>query len=156
MNRTGYNRARLPYSIRPIRITMHNRSDQVMWGQLFRLSKDRKISYQRQLREMIVSAILGLCHLSDGMNKVQLRVFLLVWLTVLVHCGAVAMFPHHTMAVLAVTIWPSYRLLEAMYPDHKEPVGNKGTFVAANARCSRSPSSPSSVQANQSNDLQAR
>ena len=37
---------------------MHNRSDQVMWGQLFRLSKDRKISYQRQLREMIVSAIL--------------------------------------------------------------------------------------------------
>ena len=37
---------------------MHNRSDQVMWGQLFRLSRDRKISYQRQLREMIVSAIL--------------------------------------------------------------------------------------------------
>ena len=29
-----------------------------MWSQLFRLSKDRKISYQRQLREMIVSAIL--------------------------------------------------------------------------------------------------
>jgi GntR family transcriptional regulator/MocR family aminotransferase len=29
-----------------------------MWNQLFRISKDRKISYQRQLREMIVSAIL--------------------------------------------------------------------------------------------------
>ena len=29
-----------------------------MWDRLFRISKDRKISYQRQLREMIVSAIL--------------------------------------------------------------------------------------------------
>ncbi len=37
---------------------MQNRSDNIMWGQLFRLSRDRKISYQRQLREMIVSAIL--------------------------------------------------------------------------------------------------
>ena len=37
---------------------MHTRSDQMMWSQLFRISKDRKISYQRQLREMIVSAIL--------------------------------------------------------------------------------------------------
>ncbi len=37
---------------------MQNRSNQLMWNQLFRISKDRKISYQRQLREMIVSAIL--------------------------------------------------------------------------------------------------
>ncbi|MCP4334802.1 MAG: PLP-dependent aminotransferase family protein [Gammaproteobacteria bacterium] len=37
---------------------MQNRSEQMMWNQLFRISKDRKISYQRQLREMIVSAIL--------------------------------------------------------------------------------------------------
>jgi len=29
-----------------------------MWNRLFHISKDRKISYQRQLREMIVSAIL--------------------------------------------------------------------------------------------------
>ena len=29
-----------------------------MWHRLFRLSRERKISYQRQLREMIVSAIL--------------------------------------------------------------------------------------------------
>jgi len=29
-----------------------------MWDRLFRISRDRKISYQRQLREMIVSAIL--------------------------------------------------------------------------------------------------
>jgi GntR family transcriptional regulator/MocR family aminotransferase len=37
---------------------MLNRSDNMMWSQLFRLSRDRKVSYQRQLREMIVSAIL--------------------------------------------------------------------------------------------------
>jgi GntR family transcriptional regulator/MocR family aminotransferase len=37
---------------------MQNRSNQMMWNQLFRISTDRKISYQRQLREMIVSAIL--------------------------------------------------------------------------------------------------
>ena len=37
---------------------MHNRSDNMMWSQLFQLSRDRKVSYQRQLREMIVSAIL--------------------------------------------------------------------------------------------------
>ncbi len=37
---------------------MQNRSDNMMWSQLFQLSRDRKISYQRQLREMIVSAIL--------------------------------------------------------------------------------------------------
>ena len=35
-----------------------NRSDDIMWSRLFQLSRDRKISYQRQLREMIVSAIL--------------------------------------------------------------------------------------------------
>ena len=37
---------------------MHNRGDNMMWSQLFRLSRERKVSYQRQLREMIVSAIL--------------------------------------------------------------------------------------------------
>ncbi len=37
---------------------MQNRQDQIMWDQLFKLSRERKVSYQRQLREMIVSAIL--------------------------------------------------------------------------------------------------
>jgi GntR family transcriptional regulator/MocR family aminotransferase len=37
---------------------MHSRGEQVMWDRLFRISRDRKVSYQRQLREMIVSAIL--------------------------------------------------------------------------------------------------
>ena len=37
---------------------MHNRRDQMMWGRLFNISTERKVSYQRQLREMIVSAIL--------------------------------------------------------------------------------------------------
>ncbi len=58
MNRTGYNRARIPLLIRPTLESMQNRSEQMMWNRLFRLSRDRKISYQRQLREMIVSAIL--------------------------------------------------------------------------------------------------
>ena len=44
--------------MRPIRIAMQNRGDNMMWGRLFRLSRERKVSYQRQLREMIVSAIL--------------------------------------------------------------------------------------------------
>ena len=35
-----------------------NRGEQIMWERLFRLSRGRKVSYQRQLREMIVSAIL--------------------------------------------------------------------------------------------------
>ena len=42
----------------PISNSMQNRSNQIMWDRLFRISRDRKISYQRQLREMIVSAIL--------------------------------------------------------------------------------------------------
>ena len=58
MNGTGYNRARLHLLMRPTAIGMQNRSDNMMWNQLFRLSRDRKVSYQRQLREMIVSAIL--------------------------------------------------------------------------------------------------
>ena len=33
-------------------------SRHVMWDKLFQISRDRKVSYQRQLREMIVSAIL--------------------------------------------------------------------------------------------------
>ena len=37
---------------------MHNRHGQVMWNRLFTISSERKVSYQRQLREMIVSAIL--------------------------------------------------------------------------------------------------
>ncbi len=44
--------------MRPTAIWMQHRNDQIMWNKLFRLSKDRKVSYQRQLREMIVSAIL--------------------------------------------------------------------------------------------------
>ncbi len=37
---------------------MQSRNDAPMWSRLFRLSRERKISYQRQLREMVVSAIL--------------------------------------------------------------------------------------------------
>ena len=44
--------------MRPTAIGVQNRSDNMMWNQLFRLSRKRKVSYQRQLREMIVSAIL--------------------------------------------------------------------------------------------------
>lgn len=44
--------------MRPIPGAMQNRSDNMMWNRLFRICKDRKISYQRQLREMIVSSIL--------------------------------------------------------------------------------------------------
>ena len=58
MKGTGYNRARLDLLMRPIPSAMQNRSDNMMWNRLFRISKDRKISYQRQLREMIVSSIL--------------------------------------------------------------------------------------------------
>jgi GntR family transcriptional regulator/MocR family aminotransferase len=42
----------------PISDSMQSRTNQIMWNRLFRISRDRKISYQRQLREMIVSAIL--------------------------------------------------------------------------------------------------
>src|SRR5210317_1463983 len=42
----------------PISNPMQSRSDQMMWNRLFHISRDRKTSYQRQLREMIVSAIL--------------------------------------------------------------------------------------------------
>ena len=38
--------------------TSQNQQDQMMWRRLFNISRDRKVSYQRQLREMIVSAIL--------------------------------------------------------------------------------------------------
>ncbi|MCH6566557.1 MAG: hypothetical protein IH811_11905, partial [Proteobacteria bacterium] len=36
----------------------HIRQDHMMWNRLFKLSRERKVSYQRQLREVIVSAIL--------------------------------------------------------------------------------------------------
>ncbi|MFB3058745.1 MAG: PLP-dependent aminotransferase family protein [Gammaproteobacteria bacterium] len=38
--------------------TRHIRQDHMMWNRLFKLSRERKVSYQRQLREVIVSAIL--------------------------------------------------------------------------------------------------
>lgn len=37
---------------------MQNRQQQMMWDRLFKISTDRKVSYQRQLRETIVTAIL--------------------------------------------------------------------------------------------------
>jgi GntR family transcriptional regulator/MocR family aminotransferase len=37
---------------------MHNKQDHMMWSRLFNISSERKVSYQRQLRETIVSAIL--------------------------------------------------------------------------------------------------
>jgi len=42
----------------PISKPKQSRADRMMWNRLFRISPDRKLSYQRQLREMIVSAIL--------------------------------------------------------------------------------------------------
>lgn len=38
--------------------SMPMQQNQMMWNRLFRISSNRKVSYQRQLREMIVSAIL--------------------------------------------------------------------------------------------------
>ena len=38
--------------------TRQIRQDHMMWTRLFKLSRERKVSYQRQLREVIVSAIL--------------------------------------------------------------------------------------------------
>jgi GntR family transcriptional regulator/MocR family aminotransferase len=38
--------------------TQHNQQEKIMWRSLFELSNNRKMSYQRQLREMIVTAIL--------------------------------------------------------------------------------------------------
>ena len=37
---------------------MQNRHEQIMWSRLFQISTERKMSYQRQLRETIVTAIL--------------------------------------------------------------------------------------------------
>ena len=37
---------------------IYKRQDHMMWNRLFKLSRERKVSYQRQLREVIVSAIL--------------------------------------------------------------------------------------------------
>jgi len=45
---------------------MQNRQDQMMWSRLFKISNERKVSYQRQLRETIVTAILD--------NKLPLEV----------------------------------------------------------------------------------
>ncbi len=45
---------------------MQNRQEQMMWSRLFKLSSERKVSYQRQLRETIVTSILD--------NKLPLEV----------------------------------------------------------------------------------
>ncbi len=47
---------------------MQNRQNQMMWNRLFTISSERKVSYQRQLRETIVTAILD--------NKLPLEVAL--------------------------------------------------------------------------------
>ncbi len=47
---------------------MQNQQQQMMWSRLFKLSSERKVSYQRQLRETIVTAILD--------NKLPLEVAL--------------------------------------------------------------------------------
>ncbi len=44
--------------MRPTTQNMQAQRQQMMWNRLFKISRDRKVSYQRQLREMIVSAIL--------------------------------------------------------------------------------------------------
>ena len=38
--------------------TQHNQQEKILWRSLFELKNNRKMSYQRQLREMIVTAIL--------------------------------------------------------------------------------------------------
>ena len=57
---------------------------------------------------VIMTCILVFCDLNDGMNKIQLYVIGLIFLTIAAHCGAVEVNPLETLIILSFTLWPVY------------------------------------------------
>ena len=42
----------------------------------------------------------------DGLTKLQLKIMLIVWLMSAIHCGAISLYPFHTLVILSITVTP--------------------------------------------------
>ena len=60
---------------------------------------------------IVVSVIFVLMDFDEGLNRSQLKALLLVWLMSAIHCGAVAVWPIHTLFVLSITVTPILDML---------------------------------------------
>ena len=55
---------------------------------------------------LIVSAIFTMMDSGDGLTKLQLKIMLIVWLMSAIHCGAISLYPFHTLVILSITVTP--------------------------------------------------
>ena len=55
---------------------------------------------------LIVGAIFTMMDYGDGLTKFQLKVLIIVWLMSAIHCGAISVYPFHTLIILSVTVTP--------------------------------------------------
>ena len=55
---------------------------------------------------LIVCAIFTMMDYGEGITKFQLKVLLIVWLMSGIHCGAISLYPFHTLIILSITVTP--------------------------------------------------
>ena len=91
---------------------------------------------------IIITCILAFCDFNEGMNKLQLKVILLILMTIAIHCGAVEVYTFHTLAILAVTLSPAYEIWARRFKAAEKRLAEKSKQAQQK---SASPSSPSSV-----------
>lgn len=67
----------------------------------------------------VLVCIIFICMDFDtGLTRLHLKIALLVWLTSLIHCCSVAVYPVHTLIILSITVLP---VLESQIKKFPEP-----------------------------------
>ena len=63
---------------------------------------------------LIVTAIFTMMDCGDGLTKLQLKIMLIVWLMSAIHCGAISLYPFHTLVILSITVTPMIEKLTGL------------------------------------------
>ena len=63
---------------------------------------------------LVVTAIFTMMDCGDGLTKLQLKITLIVWLMSAIHCGAISLYPFHTLVILSITVSPMIEKLTGM------------------------------------------
>ena len=61
-----------------------------------------------------MSAIFTMMDSGDGLTKLQLKIMLIVWLMSAIHCGAISLYPFHTLLILSITVTPMLDKMTAL------------------------------------------
>ena len=66
---------------------------------------------------VIVCAIFYCMDFDQGLARLHLKIVAIVWLMATIHCGAVSVYPVHTLLVLSITVSPVINNLIKRFPE---------------------------------------